>query len=119
LQNRSEYTIKKTKETKHIKIFEDFSGNDLSESGVGMMVYAAKIAKDIMESPDTETGVDILEDFLANMGEDTAGQRETMGAPFGSNGNLMYNTVDVIRNTEDEGLAAQILGDFLKKFKGN
>ena len=104
---------------KHIKIFEAFAGRELSESGVGMMVYAAKIARDIMESPDTEAGVDILEDFIGNMGEDPTGHRQTMGAPFGSSGNLMYNTVDVIRNTTDEGLAAQILGDFLQKFKGN
>ena len=101
---------------KHIRIFEDFSQSELNESGVGMMVYAAKIAKDIMESPDTETGVDILEDFIGNMGEDPAGHRETVGAPFGSKGNLMYNTVDVIRNTDDEELAASILSDFLQKF---
>jgi hypothetical protein len=53
------------------------------------------------------------------MGDDPTGHRQTMGAPFGSKGNLMYNTVDVIRNTSDEGLAAQILGDFLQKFKAN
>jgi hypothetical protein len=104
---------------KHIKIFEAFAGSELSESGVGMMVYAAKIAKDIMESTDTEAGVDILEEFMVNMGEDPTGHRQEMGAPYENSGDLMYSTVDVIRNTTDEGLAAQILGDFLQKFKAN
>ncbi len=86
---------------KHIKSIKLFEGYWNLETVIG------KIASDIMNSRNTEEGSDIIETMLEDLGKNI------------SNGSsdLIYNTVEVIRNTENEELAVMILRDLIEKYK--
>jgi hypothetical protein len=83
---------------KYIKLFEGYWN---LETVIG------KIASDVMNSKNTEEGSDVIETMLEDLGKNI------------SNGSsdLIYNTVEVIRNTENEELAVMILRDLIEKYK--
>jgi hypothetical protein len=83
----------------HIKLFENYR---LEESYALSAAVLQGLARDVIRTSDTEDIAEMLFLFFAGSGMPI--DKEGLGAPFGSDANAVYNTVDILskcRNFEE------------------